>query len=255
MPTLDPNHPEWKSFSEAMRAAPADDAARLVFADWVEEKMGGVAFARLIRSMCEVAKFDPTNKLGVMRWDERRFPGQSNWNHYADAERYLKSVWPEWEPLKKMHQDTRDMWRFHRGFPDKVVLDWRGLKYLDTLIAIGPVGEVEVVSGSPVTWEVFPNSIICSVASDPYFASRCKSPVFVLELPAGSSERESLERRIGGLHSGTTNHFLDEVWGDKVVRIWYSAKPNQKVWPTVPGAGVLLPWQDPLGMDRLNHSG
>lgn len=254
MPTLDPNHPEWKAFSEQMRAEPGNDTVRLVFADWVEEVQDGAAFAGLIRSMVEVSKTDPTNKLGVTHWDERKFPGQSNWNHYADAERFLKSAWALWSPINQLADEAKEMWRFHRGFPDKVLLDWRGLKYLDTLIAIGPVGEVEVVSGSPVTGETFPNTIQFSATADVAFASRCESPDFVCDRNLAPHLDDNDLLRFGLLKHATT-HFLNQVWGKKVVRIRYEPRPHLQVWPTRPGAGVLLPWQDPLGMDRLNHSG
>ena len=246
MPTLDPNHIEWKGFAESMRQEPENDAIRLAFADWVDENQGGQAFAGLIRAMVKVSESDPDNELGCVHWKDRRFPGQTNWQHYADAERFLKSVWPVWSPLNLLHPDTRDMWRFQRGFPSKVVIDWHGLKYLDSLLAIGPVGEVEVVFWTPVTWDIFPNTIQFqwSVASDPWFASRCPEPVFVQERGRIDWPSDRVVRQLGLVGIATT-HFLNQVWGKQVGKIWYSNRRNQKVWPTVPGQGVLLPWQEP----------
>lgn len=247
MSILDPNDIRWKGFSQSMREKPGNDAVRLAFADWVEEVQGGVAFAGLIRSMVKVSETDPDNELNCVHWKDRRFPGQTNWQQYADAERYLKSVWPVWSPLNLLHPACRNMWRFQRGFPSKVVIDWRGLKWLDSLIAIGPIGEVEVVSHSPVTAD-FHSHTICFYLNDSKLEQRLASGSFVVpigEVPPG--------RR---MYQAATERFLEMIWGKQVGRIWYSTRPDQKVWPTVPGQGVLLPWQDPLGMDtEPNHSG
>ncbi len=249
MPVLDPNHPEWKGFVASMRESPVDDTVRLAFADFVEEQ-GGPAFAGLIRSMVEIARTDPTNLLGVTHWDERVLPGQTRWNLYADAERYLKSAWAVWSPLNKLHPDAKELWRFHRGFPDKVVLNWRGLKFLDTLCAIGPVGEVEVVSGSPVEATVFDHSIQWSVRSDPAFAARCHAIDFVE--PTVVQHPAPYRRSIW--FAQATNYFLQQVWGDKVHHIRYNERPSVQVWPKVPGQGVLLPHQDPFITTQAHHT-
>lgn len=243
MPTLDPNNPEWKGFAAQMRKEPGCDAHREVFADFVEER-GGEAFANFIRTMIAVAKVDPTNQLGVNNWSEPRLIGQKDWKRYADAERYFRSCWGIWSPVNKLSEEAKKEWRFHRGFPDKVVLDWHGLKWLDTLIAIGPVGEVEVVNGSPVTWEIFPNTIHWSIAGDP-LAARCKEPVFVTERGSGTEWMGHTAMWNRGLVTQASTRFLEIIWGKQVTRIWYSNRPNVQVWPTVPGQGVLLPWQGP----------
>lgn len=242
MATLNPNDPEWKGFVASMREHPADDTTRLAFADFVEER-GGAAFAGFVRAMVDVAKTDPTNKFGVNHWEDRVLPAQPGWKKYADAERHFKSCWGVWSPVNKLAEEAKSEWRWHRGFPDKVVLDWRGLKFLDTLCAIGPVGEVEVVSGSPVTWEIFSNTIQWSIRGDP-LAARCDAPEFVTGRDNVWPSYGAVQR--SGLFSYATMRFLHDMFGKMVTRIWYSNKPGVRVWPTVAGRGVLLPHEDPF---------
>lgn len=224
---LDPNHPEWKGFVASMREEPANDTIRLAFADWVEER-GGAAFALLIRSMVKVAESDPNNLLSVSGWDKKTWAGnEERFRPYRDAELAIKSVWAQWSPVKDLYPDARNEWRFHRGYPDKVVIDWRGLKWLDTLCAIGPVGEVIVVGGSRVSSQVYATTIQFSL-DDPHLHTRVKSPYFIL------MRKDVLVGNFVPLRSNlrtqVATHFLNEIWGDKVTRIRY--EPRQlKVWP------------------------
>lgn len=250
MPTVNPNHPEWKGFVAAMRLKPGDDSIRLGFADFVQEQ-GADALAGLIRTMVRVSEIDPTNQLGTMGWEEKKAIGTSGWKLYEDALRFLHSTWALWSPLKDLHMDARSGWRFHRGFPDLVYLDWKGLDHLDKLCAIGPVGEVVVVAGAPLSWRFFPSTIQFTL--NDLRLSRLKlDHTLVIQR---SNVVVSLNARNRGLVHGAATHFLTEMFGEKVQRIRYEMKPGMKVWPTKPGDEMNAYQTADPDMDRLNHSG
>lgn len=229
MSLVNPNDPEWKGFAASMRTNPACDITRLAFADWLADH-NFEAFARLIRAMVEVAQFDPHNRLNTWGWEDKKYMGLSRpVPAYAEAELCMKSVWAAWSPVKDLTGECRLEWWFHRGFPVKVVLDWRGLKWLDHLIALGPVGEVEVVGGSPVRAEVFPNTILFSL-DDPAYHPRLGCASFVI------NRRDCL---VGSyvphqstLYTLATTRFLNQLWGELVGDIKYKPRRNNfPVWP------------------------
>jgi uncharacterized protein (TIGR02996 family) len=225
---INPNHPEYKAFVAQMRARPGDDAIRLVFADWVEEKQNGAALACLIRAMVEVGGIDPTNVLTNNGWKDKVCVGAPRWKMYADAERFFRSVWPEWSPMNLLHMGCADLWEFHRGFPEKVVLDWDGMKWLDTLTALGPVGEVEVTAGTPVRWKLFPTSIQFSL-DDPRWHTRIPAPTFFVDRGELSKVIVNSNFETGAIGYATTQ-FLGQIWKGKVQRIRYTNQPALRVW-------------------------
>lgn len=222
---LDPNHPEWKGFVASMRDEPLNDAPRSAFADWLMER-GGEAFGTLIDAMVRAARIEPDNKLSLFAWDSKAKIGSPQWEPFALAERAIKSAWGAWVPLKDMHMDARYSWRFHRGFPETVVIDWEGLKYLDWLCAMGPVGEVVVVGGTPVQIRVQPASLHFAL-DDPRYHPRLAVPHFTT--PRDSVPDDSRGSWANILAVATT-HFLQELWGDKVTRIRYERRAIN-VWP------------------------
>jgi uncharacterized protein (TIGR02996 family) len=65
-------HPEAATFLRAVRAAPADDTTRLVFADWLDEH-GAPDFARWVRTQCLAPDSDDEAAQWQDRWaDEFR---------------------------------------------------------------------------------------------------------------------------------------------------------------------------------------
>lgn len=223
---LDPNHPEWKAFVASMRDEPLNDTPRLAFADWLMEH-GGEAFGTLIDAMVRAAQIDPYNKLSLFAWDSKARIGGQQWEPFALAERAIKSAWGAWVPLKDMHMDARHAWRFHRGFPETVILDWEGLKYLDWLCAMGPVGEVLVVDGSPVRITIHPTTLHFAL-DDPRYHPRCSTPHFAM--PRAAVPDDSRVNLTNVLAAATT-HFLKQVWGEQVTHIRYERRRGINVWP------------------------
>src|SRR5687768_543816 len=109
---MGPPSPEHE-FVEAIRAAPAEDAPRLVYADWLEEN-GDPDRAAFIRTQCELARWVPD-------W-ERRWQLESRQRHL----RAHRS--PRWSSHLKVAKDARYS---RRGFlavraarPPGTVADW-----------------------------------------------------------------------------------------------------------------------------------
>jgi uncharacterized protein (TIGR02996 family) len=104
------------AFLRAIVADPDDDAVRLIYADWLDEHAGAARGAHdraaFLRGQVELARTtrDTPARRGlafrVREWLER------------DGKNWLG-------PLKKLVHD----WHFHRGFPDKVVVSARTLKF------------------------------------------------------------------------------------------------------------------------------
>src|SRR5262245_28245352 len=65
---------EREAFLQAILDAPADDAPRLVYADWLEDR-GEAAHAELIRVQCELAR-PPAAGAGARRDGLRRREGE-----------------------------------------------------------------------------------------------------------------------------------------------------------------------------------
>lgn len=147
MSHMNPCHPDWVAFVAQMRLSRADLDIRQIFADWCEDTFGAQDFAKFVRITAEIARSDPANRIAPGRgWEQPRLPGvNKDWEVYRDCERLLRSSWLLWPPLSRLPQEIAQQWRFHAGYPDRVVLsftEWLG-SYRE-LLAVGPVGEVHL---------------------------------------------------------------------------------------------------------------
>ena len=148
----------------AIRAAPADDAPRLVYADWLDEH-GEPERADLIRAQCEVARrsdepphgptvvranfFDPTGvpvpcrcTLCVARTrQEELLASPRDRDDYA----VRGGQRPDWagEPVRTYAQ----FWAWERGFVGKVwVRGDRWVEFAGALLAAQPIRDVILVT-------------------------------------------------------------------------------------------------------------
>jgi uncharacterized protein (TIGR02996 family) len=135
-----------EAFLQAIRESPADDAPRLIYADWLEEH-GQADRADFIRAQCRLARSESVGR------DSRRLT--------ARAEELLREHWGEWVgPLRElvgpMHDRYGESWlrdgyhsealtRYCRGFVDRLTLDAeRFLSQADTLLRLVPLRELRL---------------------------------------------------------------------------------------------------------------
>src|SRR4051812_38958308 len=94
---------ERDAFIAAIRETPAEDAVRLVFADWLEDH-GEPERAELVRVQCELERCDPASDRAI---ELRR--------RSVEMQAVYERDWlGEWT-------DRLVRWRFRRGFLDSAV--------------------------------------------------------------------------------------------------------------------------------------
>ncbi len=110
--SLTATHRAHAAFLDAIRAAPADDAPRLIYADWLEEQ--GDPRGEFIRLQCELAGL-PTwdRRAALLRWRERQLLDQ--YDH----------IWRSELPII----DGVHWGRFERGFVAGATVRSTGLLY------------------------------------------------------------------------------------------------------------------------------
>lgn len=130
-----------EAFLQSIRAAPADDAPRLIYADWLDEH-GQPDRAEFIRVQC---------RLFAMQEGDANAPSLK-----ARAEQLLASHWEEWTgPLRSIVGPRRDRigesWlreeytakalkRFQRGFVERLGLDAEDfLRHVPSLKRLTPL--------------------------------------------------------------------------------------------------------------------
>jgi uncharacterized protein (TIGR02996 family) len=111
------------AFIATIRAAPGDDAPRLIFADWLEEQ--GNPFGEFIRVQCALTREHPSDDSRNQSWyDELRGVLLPREGPLVDRERQLLAeheptwVGPLWDGIK----DWPMCRRFRRGFVEEVCL-------------------------------------------------------------------------------------------------------------------------------------
>src|SRR5262245_22184272 len=127
------------AFLRAVLADPDDDAPRLIYADWLEER--GDPKGEFIRVQCALAKMAPDDDARPELEDRER--------------ELLEEHEPTWAaPLRGLVEN----WRFRRGFVDHVTLP--ALQFLDRAAALyrliplqklslrGAAGAMEQLAGS-----------------------------------------------------------------------------------------------------------
>ncbi len=104
-----------EAFLEAIREAPDDDAPRLLYADWLEER--GDPRGEFIRAQCVLERLDPADPIRLELEDE--------------AQALLGRHEEEWTaPLRGAASE----WRFRRGFVEEAVVAGSGfLEHADLL--------------------------------------------------------------------------------------------------------------------------
>lgn len=136
------------AFIAAVKANPPDDAPRLVYADWLDEKAGGQdKRAELIRVQIELAKLnDP------VAWEECKHAGRECKNPACP----LVAQHARYKEVRKLERDLADLFKSEDA---SVTLTWvRGFveaftgsaekwfEYSEPLIAFHPVREVRLTT-------------------------------------------------------------------------------------------------------------
>jgi uncharacterized protein (TIGR02996 family) len=138
-----------EAFLQAIRERPDDDAPRLIYADWLEER-GQADRAEFIRIQCRL--------FGILDSD----PSAPELK--ARAEELLRANWQAWiGPLREVvgpnYSRYGESWlreeyhpdglrRFRRGFVDAIALDAeRFLPHAKALLALAPLRELRLWGG------------------------------------------------------------------------------------------------------------
>lgn len=139
-----PNEANWVGFANAMRASRTDVTVRLVFCDWLDERYGlGNPLSQFVRESMAYAQEDPTNALGSNGWDRQDRPDTRRGQTQARIKSLLRHTWLSWRCCKHLDPHVIAQWRWHMGFPERVVCPWdHWLRHYPTITAVGPVGEV-----------------------------------------------------------------------------------------------------------------
>ncbi len=122
-----------RAFLQAIREEPADDAHRLIYADWLEEQGGSARAARaaFIRAQCRLAVLPDDDPIRGDLEDE--------------AAELLAEYEQEWtQPLHGLAED----WQFARGFVENITI--RGgdfLTHAEPLFAFAPLRSVHLWIG------------------------------------------------------------------------------------------------------------
>ncbi len=137
------------AFIQAIRAVPFDDAPRLIYADWLEER-GQSDRAEFIRIQCQLARLpDGSPEQPAL---------------HLRAEKLLRGHWEEWVgPLREIVGPRRDQYgerwmgdkyrpaglrRFHRGFVSILALDAEDfLRHARSLKSLTPLCELSLWGG------------------------------------------------------------------------------------------------------------
>jgi uncharacterized protein (TIGR02996 family) len=147
--SLDPRLPEFQGFVRSMRASRGDDTPRLVFADWLEEQYPAAGWHTWLRRTVAIGQRFPDKMLRATGWVGGSPAVHKPWGpQFAEAAGLLRRLWWLAPPMSQLGE-VANLWDFHRGYPDRVVIDystWR--EWGDRLCALGPVGEV-VISDWP----------------------------------------------------------------------------------------------------------
>jgi uncharacterized protein (TIGR02996 family) len=125
-----------EAFLRAVLDAPDDDAPRLAYADWLEERGDprGAARAEFIRLQCRLAQPDALDD-------------PDRWVLLAREEQLLREHGKGWAgPLRRLVK----RWRFRRGFVEAVAVYAEGfLKHAERLFRVAPVRHVRLL-GDPI---------------------------------------------------------------------------------------------------------
>jgi uncharacterized protein (TIGR02996 family) len=124
--------PDHDAFLQAILHDPEDDAPRLLYADWLEER--GDPYGEFIRVQCELARLAPDT------------PGRQ------ELQRREYELLAEWEPVWARPFIGRvKRWRFRRGFIEQVKLAAGQFEEVaDTLFRLAPVRNLQIKHYGPL---------------------------------------------------------------------------------------------------------
>lgn len=200
-----------RAFLDSIIAAPDDDAPRLIYADWLEER-GDSERAEFIRVQCELGTYGEyrcPKYLGGMPDMLYGLPvvveGESNcpcrWCGLKSREKALEfrtAFWGADFPFPAIPKNGCCVWR--RGFVEKVRLsseDW--LRHADDLVRVTPLREVELTTlprnewGTPQWSEnAFLRMRIDETKYEAYFDGRGRHRI-TRQLPMGALHDDVLD--------------------------------------------------------------
>jgi uncharacterized protein (TIGR02996 family) len=113
-----------ESFLQSIREAPADDAPRLIYADWLEEH-GQADRAEFIRVQCRLVGLthEATERSVLLARAESLL--RRNWNEWVGPLRDIVGPWRDRYGESWLGEEfhPESLRRFHRGFVDGIFLD------------------------------------------------------------------------------------------------------------------------------------
>ncbi|HTU91215.1 MAG TPA: TIGR02996 domain-containing protein [Gemmataceae bacterium] len=135
-----------EAFIQAIRETPADDAPRLIFADWLEEH-GQADRAEFIRVQCRLARLsdeEPDQPILLPRAEGLL---RKHWNEWVGPLRAIVGPWRDRYGERWMGEEYHPdgLRRFQRGFVDVLALDAEDfLRHAEHLKRLVPLRELRL---------------------------------------------------------------------------------------------------------------
>ncbi|HTU17983.1 MAG TPA: TIGR02996 domain-containing protein [Gemmataceae bacterium] len=138
-----------EAFIQAIRAAPADDASRLIYADWLDEH-GHPDRAEFIRIQCRTFRLAEEDQRATALCVRAEELLRSHWEEWVGPLRDIVGLWCDRYGEGWLRQDfSRDaLGRFPRGFIERLSLDAEDyLRHAHTLRRLTPLGKLLLWGG------------------------------------------------------------------------------------------------------------
>lgn len=135
-----------EAFIQVIREAPRDDAPRLIYADWLEER-GQADRAEFIRVQCRLARLkeeEPEQAVLSARAEELL---RGHWDEWVEPLRAIVGPWCDRYGERWMGEEyhPEGLHRFQRGFVDALTLDAENfLDHADHLKRLVPLRELRL---------------------------------------------------------------------------------------------------------------
>ena len=160
---MSPYHlPEWNALLSTVTQNPADDVARLVAADWLDEN-GDPPRAELIRIQVELARLAPSSTPGTLQysrllWRERNLlldpTGGLLWGQESCPNLIKIEFQNSGRHFQGLHFYGMERVRFRRGFPHRVLCsasDW--LAHGARSVPRQPIVQLVLMKCEELSWE------------------------------------------------------------------------------------------------------
>jgi uncharacterized protein (TIGR02996 family) len=135
-----------EAFIQAIREAPADDAPRLIYADWLEEH-GQADRAEFIRLQCRLAHLTEAGPEQSVLLPRGEALLREHWNEWVGPLRAIVGPWRDRYGERWMGEEyhSEGLRRFQRGFVDALTLDAENfLRHAEYLKRLVPLRELRL---------------------------------------------------------------------------------------------------------------